>query len=295
MLGNDLQAVFPDATLLDFAYKSDGFQRRRHCDIADRQSVVDGLSDIKAGDIVINAAAFTNVDGAEAERDKAFAVNAIGPQNLVEVVRGTDAHLVQVSTDYVFPGKGDDDHTPYTEQDAVGNVGNLCVYGASKLQGEQAVLEGGGTVMRTANLYGSGGKNVVAAMVDHANRTGQLTGTMDDFGSPTYTRDLARMIRGVVNMGVELRSGKVFHAVNMGTCSMMDLATHVGAFVRRTHTRTVEVTGTTLEAFGRDRAARRPGFTPLDNTQLSDLLESQGHAPIRSYTKALGDYLGHHH
>jgi dTDP-4-dehydrorhamnose reductase len=185
-------------------------------DLTDREQVLDALTELQP-DVIINCAAYTNVDGCESEQDIAFAVNGAGPKHLAEAALACNATLVHISTDYVFSG---DKSEPYTEEDA---PGPKSVYGRSKLAGEKAIIESGLDrffIVRTSWLYGPGGKNFVETVLRLAAEREELRIVADQTGSPTMTRDLARALFNLLATG---RYG-VYHFSDEGACSWYDFA-----------------------------------------------------------------------
>jgi dTDP-4-dehydrorhamnose reductase len=173
-------------------------------------------------DIVINCAAFTNVDAAESDEATAHAVNATGPEHIARACARAGAQLIHVSTDYVFSGDfGADEPRPYEPSDQTAPLG---VYGRTKLAGEVAVLDAlpQAVVVRTAWLYTGGtGKDFVAIMRRLAAGDGPVDVVDDQSGSPTYVADLAAALLQVAGGGV---SGPVLHAANEGATSRFELA-----------------------------------------------------------------------
>lgn len=168
-------------------------------------------------DVVVNCAAYTAVDAAETAEDVAFAVNAVGAANLARAVAASGASLVQVSTDYVVAGVGT---TPYA---ADAPVAPLSAYGRTKAAGEWAVrAECPRTwVVRTAWLYGAGGKNFPATMKRLAGERESLKVVADQVGQPTWTVDLAEGIARIVEAGAPFG---IWHGTGGGECSWFDLA-----------------------------------------------------------------------
>jgi dTDP-4-dehydrorhamnose reductase len=177
---------------------------------------------VQKGDIVINCAAYTNVDAAESDEATAHAVNASGPEHIARACARAGAQLIHVSTDYVFSGDfGTEEPRPYEPSDQTAPLG---VYGRTKLAGEVAVLDAlpQAVVVRTAWLYTGGtGKDFVAIMRRLAAGDGPVDVVDDQSGSPTYVADLAAALLQVAGGGV---SGPVLHAANEGTTSRFELA-----------------------------------------------------------------------
>jgi dTDP-4-dehydrorhamnose reductase len=159
-------------------------------------------------DFVINCAAWTDVDGCETNPDKAYAVNAFGPENLARASREVEAEFVTISTDYVFDGeKG----APYTQEDTPRPI---SVYGEAKLEGErrsQSEYERT-VIVRTGFIFGTGGRNFLSRVVELASGGQQLFAISDAIGTPTYARDLAARLRELAMLD---RPG-IFHVVNSG-------------------------------------------------------------------------------
>ena len=177
---------------------------------------------VQRGDVVINCAAYTNVDAAESDEATAHAVNATGPEHIARACARAGAQLIHVSTDYVFSGDfGTEEPRPYEPSDQTAPLG---VYGRTKLAGEVAVLDAlpHAVVVRTAWLYTGGtGKDFVAAMRRLAAGDGPVDVVDDQTGSPTYVADLAAALLQVAGGGI---SGPILHAANEGTTSRFELA-----------------------------------------------------------------------
>lgn len=220
-------------------------------DVADRKAVVNAFQHATV-DVVINAAAMTNVDQCELDSDKAFAVNALAVRWLAEACAARGATLVQISTDYVFAG---DQDAPYGEWD---QTGPIQAYGRSKLAGEVEALFGCQRclVVRTSWLYGGSEKGFVQAVLRQLRGSETLTVVSDQRGSPSYTRDVAEAVVTLVQNGV---SG-VTHVTNAGSCSRYELAQEISHCLGRI--------GTVKPVLTQDMpalAARRPRNTALQS------------------------------
>jgi dTDP-4-dehydrorhamnose reductase len=159
-------------------------------DIADRQSVSAAVGRLNSAGLLINCAAYTEVDRAESEQDAAFAVNRDGAANLAEVCEKLAIPLIHISTDYVFNGKAD---RPYAEEDPADPIG---VYGRSKWEGEEAVRSrlGRHIIVRTSWLYGARGRNFVKTMLRLGKERPKLEVVSDQYGCPTWSFDLAESL-----------------------------------------------------------------------------------------------------
>src|SRR4029450_1975056 len=167
--------------------------------------------------VLINAAAFTNVDACETERDRAFLINAEAPGVLAEICNAKNAKLIHVSTDYVFDGEK---RAPYTEED---QANPISVYGESKLAGEKCVLatEDGHLVVRVSWVFGPGRPSFVDAMIKRAQQNEKIDAISDKFSTPTYTHDIALMLPQFFDRGVE---GGILHFANAGKCTWQEYA-----------------------------------------------------------------------
>jgi dTDP-4-dehydrorhamnose reductase len=270
MLGRDIVAAFRHAHHVLAASRSGGDPS---VDATDAASVRAALEATRP-DVVINSAAWTDVDGAERAPDDAWRVNMWGAWNLAAACAERDIPLCHISTDYVFDGtKG----APYTEFDA---TNPLSVYGASKLAAEQAIRRVGGAawLVRLQWLYGSHGSNFPRAILALAAEGKPIRAVDDQFGGPTYTVDAAATLLDII----ENAPFGLYHAGNSGQCSRY------------------EFTRAILEGAGYDpemaipassadfaRPARRPANTVLRRLSL----EMQGRDTARPWQDALTDYL----
>ncbi len=209
--------------------------------------------DVTGRAVVINAAAYTAVDAAESDPETAYAVNAAGPGHLARAAAGLGLGLVHVSTDYVFPG---DATVPYEIDDPTGPAG---VYGASKLQGERAVLDAlpEAHVVRTAWVWGATGTNFVKTMIRLCQERPTVSVVDDQRGTPTYAADLAA---GLLQLAGADLDGGVLHATNSGVATWFEFAraifTEIGADPER-------VGATSSAEFV--RPAPRPAYSVLSN------------------------------
>lgn len=182
---------------------------RADLDVTDAGAVSAAVTET-APDAIVNCAAWTDVDGAEASEEEATAVNGLGPAHLA----ATGVPVVQVSTDYVFRG---DAEAPYPED---APTGPLSAYGRSKLAGEAPVLAAGGAVVRTSWLFGEHGPNFVATMLRLGRDRDRLVVVDDQVGCPTFTGHLAPALLDVA----ERRLDGVLHVAGAGACSWYELA-----------------------------------------------------------------------
>ena len=187
-------------------------------DITDASSVDEVITKANP-DAVIHCAAYTAVDAAEDNVDLCRRVNADGPMNIAKVCKKLDIPMVQISTDYVFDGQG----TRAWEPDDA--CGPLSVYGLTKYEGEQAVINTLDKyfIVRIAWVFGINGKNFVTTMLNLGQTRDYLTVVNDQFGSPTYTYDLAKLL---VDMVQSDKYG-IYHATNEGVCTWYEFACEI--------------------------------------------------------------------
>lgn len=226
---------------------------RSQLDVSDRSAVHGAIASVRP-DVVVNAAAWTAVDACEGDADRAFRVNAMGPRWLREACGVTGAHLVQIGTDYVFDGSLD---RPYTEWDT---TNPQSVYGASKLAGE---VEAGpdATVIRTSWVCGANGNNMVMTVLRLVQDQTSLSFVDDQRGCPTFTGDLAPMVR---RMAVERRSG-LHHVTNQGAVSWFEFVREIVAETGRDPEMVHPISTASLQP---PRPAPRPANSVLDNAAL---------------------------
>jgi dTDP-4-dehydrorhamnose reductase len=227
---------------------------------------------VASGDVVINCAAFTKVDAAEAEPDRAHAVNAVGAENVAHACARAGAELIHISTDYVFSG---DKRSPYEIDD---ETGPISVYGRTKLAGEFAVLAAmpDAHVVRSSWIYqGGDGGDFVAIVRRMAAGDGTVDVVADQVGSPTYVGDLVTALLEVADGAIR---EPVLHAANEGAVSRFEQAQavfeEVGADPQR------------IRPVGTDRHPRpapRPAYSALSARQSA----AAGLTPLRPWRDAL--------
>jgi dTDP-4-dehydrorhamnose reductase len=245
MLGTDVVAAAAGHDVVALA--------RADLDVTDADAVSAAVDGVRP-DAVVHCAAWTDVDGAEADEAAATAVNGTGAGNVAAAAARAGAHLVHVSTDYVFDGTADE---PYTEASV---TNPLSAYGRSKLAGERAVTEAAPeahAIVRSSWLFGVHGPNFVDTMLRLGGQREAVTVVTDQVGCPTYTGHLAPALVVIAQQ----RLGGVLHVAGGGACSWWDLAR--AAFARAGVSCTVQ-RGTTAEL---GRPAPRPAFSVLRSTR----------------------------
>ena len=177
-------------------------------------------------DAIINCAAYTAVDKAESDDTLAYLINATAVENLSRSATAINALMIHVSTDYVFDGKT---WIPYSESD---QTNPQSVYGTSKLAGEEAVLNysSKGIILRTSWLYSAFGNNFVKTMIKYGTERDELRVVFDQVGTPTYARDLAKVILDIIPLSIQKSGVKLFHYSNEGVTSWFDFAQTIMTF-----------------------------------------------------------------
>jgi dTDP-4-dehydrorhamnose reductase len=250
-------------------------------------------------DVLINSAAFTNVDLCETERDRAFLINAEAPRVVAKICRDKGAKLIHLSTDYVFDGEK---RAPYTEEDEAKPV---SVYGESKLAGENNVLAGVGEadglgtptpsptdktipahlVVRVSWVFGPDRPSFIDAMIKRAQENEKVDAIADKFSTPTYTLDIAKMLPRFFDGNVE---GGILHFANAGECSWqeyaqwaVDCCQEAGLPLKARNVGALQL---------KDMAnwvARRPVYSVLSTEKYTRLV---GTSP-RTWREAVADYI----
>ncbi|MEU0219028.1 dTDP-4-dehydrorhamnose reductase [Streptomyces sp. NPDC006265] len=226
-------------------------------------SAVDSAVREHRPDVVVNCAAYTAVDDAETDEDRALEINGDGPRLLARACAAHDARLIHVSTDYVFSGEART--TPYPENHP---TGPRTAYGRTKLAGERAVLEelpGASAVLRTAWLYGVHGSNFVRTMIGLEARRDTLDVVDDQRGQPTWSADVAERIADL-GPGLGPEAHGVFHATNSGEVTWFDLAREVFSLIGADPDR---VRPTSSAAF--PRPALRPAYSALAHRRWQEI------------------------
>lgn len=247
---------------------------RAEADVTDRFRLEGEVERLRP-DVILNCAGYTDVDGCEIDRDRARRVNGEGAGNAAVAAAGAGARIIHVSTDFVFDGRRT---SPYSEDDS---PSPLSEYGRTKLEGERRVAAATPEhlIVRTSWLYGPGRGNFVDAIRARAENGGVLRVVDDQFGSPTYVRDLAEAL---VRLMARSARGLV-HFANAGVCSRLELAREILAAAGPDGSTAVPIS--TAEA---GRIAVRPAYSALDTRRYQSLT---GATP-RPWREALRDYLG---
>lgn len=242
-------------------------------DITDREAIRRAILDFRP-DVVVHAAAWTDVDGCAREPERAFRVNAIGTQNVALACAEAGAAMVYISTNEVFDGTATE---PYREWDPVRPINP---YGRSKAAGEWFVshLLTRFYIVRTAWLYAPGGRNFPHRILQLADERGALRVVVDEVSNPTYAPDLAAAIVALIRT----EAYGIYHLTNSGYCSRYEFARAILRLSGREH---IPVEPITLDQFRRDSTP--PRFAPLANTAAAAL-----GIVLRPWEEALAEFLG---
>ncbi len=245
---------------------------RSELDITDRESVLEKV-ERAAPSVVFNCAAYTDVDGCEANNTKAMEVNGDAPGYLAEACKATNTLLVHYSTDFVFDGEL---RQPYHVD---GRTNPLSAYGASKLEGEREIISRGCRflIIRTSWLYGPHGRNFVEAILAKAQKGEPLKVVNDQVGRPTYTADLSEATLHLL----DVQARGITHFANSGHCSWHEFAVEI---VRQAGL-SVPIGALSSRELG--RPAKRPAYSVLDASSY----EKTASAIPRHWKEALADYL----
>ena len=251
-LGNEMRrlgAVSPNEYL---------FTDVAELDITDKGAVIEYVKENKV-DIIVNCAAYTNVDKAEDDEATAELINATAVRNLAEAMNDVDGTLFHVSTDYVF---GADGNTPRAEDMPLNPLG---AYGRTKLHGEQAIAEVGckAIIIRTAWLYSEFGNNFLKTMLHLTAEKESLNVVFDQVGTPTYAGDLALAIFSIIEGDIYKGNEGVYHFSNEGVCSWYDFAQEIASAMRHDKCKINPCHSNEFPS-----KVTRPPFSVLDKTKI---------------------------
>lgn len=223
--------------------------------------------------LIVNCAAYTNVDRAESEEDVALRINAEAVGNLAESMRRVDGTLIHVSTDYVFGGNKN--NIPCTEDEPVNPTG---AYGRTKLAGEQVAKICRHLIFRTAWLYSEYGKNFLLTMLNLTATKPELKVVFDQVGTPTYAGDLARAIFNIVENGTYRGNEGIYHFSNEGVCSWFDFTKEIA---RQSGHMSCRINPCHSDEF--PSPVKRPAYSVLDKTKYKQTF----HAEVPYWTDSL--------
>ena len=232
-----------------------------HLDITDADAVRKAVSDFSV-DVIVNCAAYTNVDRAEEDREAADLLNHRAAKNLAEAMKAAGGLLVHISTDYVF---GKEPYNVPCREDQQGTP--TGVYGETKLAGEQAVIASGCRylIIRTAWLYSEYGKNFLKTMLNLTGTKPEVKVVFDQTGTPTYALDLAEVICRIIGSGnLEGKYG-IYHYSNEGVCSWYDFTKMIAEFSGHTGCRILPCHSSEFPS-----KVVRPSYSVLDKTKIKE-------------------------
>lgn len=243
-----------------------------HVDITNGPGTSTFIAQIKP-DVIVNCAAFTNVDACETRTSEAFAVNATGAKNVALAGNEAGARVIHISTDYVFDGTRNE---PYIEDD---KPNPIPVYGKSKLEGELAIQEisDNYAIIRTAWLYGPYKKNFVTTMLGLGRKNRSVSVVTDQCGCPTYTADLSYAIWNIISLDIR----GLYHVTNDGTCSRYEWAEKIFALAGE------QVSVLPIKTEDYKRAATVPQNSSLNCAKYT---AASGHK-MRPWQEALEEYI----
>ena len=255
-LGHEMQRVAKSSNHnYIFTDVADGYEKLDITNIEDIRNMVKKNN----VDIIVNCAAYTNVDKAESDYDTANLINNTAAGNLATAMKEAGGTLIHISTDYVFQG---DRNTPCQEDWATNPLG---VYGKTKLAGEAAIATTGcnSIIIRTAWLYSQWGKNFVKTMQSLTATHDTLKVVFDQVGTPTFAGDLADVIAHIINTGQTDKTG-IYHLSNEGVCSWYDFA----KLICKLSGNTCDINPCYSEEF--PSPVKRPHFSVLDKKKIKE-------------------------
>jgi len=246
----------------------------RGLDIASTPDVLKTLHEGKP-DVVINCAAWTDVDGCESDNERAFAANARGPENLANASQEMNSVFVTISTDYVFDGTKDGF---YTEQD---QPNPQSVYGSSKLEGERLAQKAypATIIVRSGFIFGPAGSNFLSTIVERVSRGEKIKAISDAYGTPTYARDLAVRLRELA----QLNHPGIFHVANAGDGVSYEQFAREAVLLAGYDS--VEIEGVQTDSL------KRPAPRPRNSRLRSLNNEAVGLSPLPGWRNSLNDFV----
>jgi dTDP-4-dehydrorhamnose reductase len=268
MLGIDV-----NATLKKYGFSIQNYSSV-NLDITNIGSVMSAFRDLKP-DYIVNCAAFTDIDLAETEKDKAEAVNNIGAKNIAEAALELHSRLIHISIDCVFDGTK---HGQYNENDITNPINE---YGLSKLGGENSIINSGALyiIVRTQWLYGKNGKNFVNTILKLADTQKKIEVVNDQYGSPTYTKDIAYALCEIITKDNGLN--ETYHLTNSGSASWFEFAVEIVNVFKRANCEIVPVLSDKFI-----RPAKRPKNSVFDCSKIRQHYKIE----LRDWKAALKKY-----
>lgn len=274
-LGRCIQELVEEYFNFDFYFFSS-----KELDITLKKEVIDVFVQNNF-DYCINCAAYTAVDKAELEQEKAFEVNVKGVENIAKACESNDVKLIHISTNFIFDGKA---NKPYTEESA---TNPLSVYGRTKLEGENKIINSlkHFMIIRTSWLYSEYSENFVNKMLNLAKTNNEINVVSDQIGSPTYAIDLAKTILTI--LGVDFNKYGIYNYSNEGTASWYDFAQAVFLY------RGIKTKVSPIKSKAFKTTAKRPAYSVLNCSKIKADYDIIGQNWKQSLRKAL-DQKKHH-
>lgn len=256
-LGNEIRLLGPASKNNCF------FTDVAELDITNKQAIQSFVSENNIN-IIINCAAYTAVEKAEDDSEKADLINHVAVRNLAETAKEYNVVLFHVSTDYVFGGQG---NLPFLEDDSVNPLG---VYGKTKLAGERAIQNSGckALIFRTAWLYSSFGNNFVKTMIKLTSEKESIKVVYDQVGSPTYAGDLAKMLFDIAETGKYIGNEGIYHFTDEGVISWYDFAIEIARLAGNTK---CKIYPCRSEEF--PTKVKRPAYSVLDKAKVKNTFD----------------------
>jgi dTDP-4-dehydrorhamnose reductase len=251
-------------------------------DLRDKSATENFLKDHRP-ELIIHCAAYTAVDKAEAEPETAFAINRDIPMHLCSLGEKYAARIIHLSTDYVFDGNAE---KPYSEED---KPAPLSAYAAGKYEGELAILKGkNNIIIRTSWLYSAYGVNFVRTMLRLGKEKQEINVVNDQFGSPTWAKDLAGAILSIAERIQEKKGipGGIYHYSNEGSCSWYEFATEI------MHQAQINCKVNPIPTSQYKQAAKRPAYSVMDKTKIKQAIRIEIPDWKVSLQKFLTAYIG---
>jgi dTDP-4-dehydrorhamnose reductase len=252
-LGGDATFQPDSRPVADAEFEPVGFTRAE-LDVTDRDRVASVLKDVRP-DVIVHLAAYTAVDRAEGDSDACFNVNELGTLNMSRGAHEVDAHLITISTDYVFDGRKGEAYLEYDDPHP------LNVYGASKREGELHCRDDD-TVVRTSWVMGVRGKNVVHTIADRALSGANVRFVDDQMGTATASSDLARALATLIRV----RPGGTWHVANSGATTWFTIAAYVGTLLNRGEEFATPISSSELSG---SQVAIRPARSDLNTEKFA--------------------------
>ena len=247
------------------------FASRSEIDLGNTDQIYSNLSNINP-DVVINAAAYTFVDKAESEKEKAILINETAVANIASICKKVNCWFVHISTDYLFDGNS---KRPYVESD---KPNPQCVYGKSKLNGELSIIESNCKyiIIRTAWVYSEHGNNFLKTMLKLEQTNNEVSVVSDQFGTPTYAQDLARAIIQILKYLNTDKVQGIYNYAGSSLCSWADFAELIFEESHKLNDKKDITKVINIKSSDYPTTVKRPSFSALDNSLFESTFNFSG-------------------